>query len=203
MNRTAYKGFGVCLCMCLGCVPLSMGPIYTEDVLVFEAGLIGSWQELDREPGQQWRILRGAGKSYEIQVTDQEGVVEVSYAGHLVQLRGVYFMDFLVTGGSAYPEDPIALQLLPVHLFMKLALVDGNLRLYSLDVDWLMARADQGRLFVPHHRVEALDDWPVFSASPRRMQQFLKRWAHKEAAWDEAMVLTPVTTRDTVVSPES
>ncbi|MBI2434682.1 MAG: hypothetical protein HYV26_17640 [Candidatus Hydrogenedentes bacterium] len=190
MRLKHWTMLGAILAILGGCIPLSLQPIYTDDVLVCEPRLEGEWKA--EEDALTWRFARGEGKSYTVSVKEDE--TEMEYAGHLVKLGEHYFLDLLVQRAEGLPEGDrlLELQLVPVHLFLRLAFSDAGIQLFVLDFDWLEDRIEQHRLWAPHTQLKALDDYPLFTASPKRMQRFLKRWANHEEAWEDGGLLVRV-----------
>lgn len=170
------------------CIPLSIAPIYSADVLLYDQELEGVWEE----GGETWTFTRAEGKSYRLQISNGEETLE--YLVHLVKLREVLFLDLLVTAAEGLPESAelLGLQLIPAHTFLKLEKTKDGMNLYFMDSEWIEERLENHRLRIPHVKVESMDGWPVFTASTARMQQFLKRWANTKAAWRDALQLRPV-----------
>ncbi len=166
------------LVMLAGCIPLSLNPIYTDDVLVNDPRLEGVWGE---DASESWTIAPAEDRAYTFTVRDDEEISE--YTGRLIRLKDDYFLDLEVKSIPGYPDDLLTMQLVPAHTFFKVVFTDTGVRLDMLNMDWLTERCDRGRMRAPYARVEAFDNAPVFTGSPKRMQRFLRRWAHVEEAW--------------------
>lgn len=177
------RGLGLLLAL-TGCIPMSLNPIHTADVLVDDDRLVGVWGGSEENA---WTIVHDGHGRYRMTARENDATYE--YEAHLIRLEDTLFLDLKIQSGPNYPDDIYQLQLVPAHTFFKVVLTENSLRLDSLNIDWLVERADRGRLYATHVRIDEFDNLPVFTCSPKRMQRFLRRWAHDEEAWsvgDEA-----------------
>lgn len=181
------------LALAAGCIPLSLQPIYTPDVLCWEPRLLGSWGEGSGD-GTVWTfsVENELEKAYRLTAVD--GDEKASYIAHLIQLGDTWFLDLFVEKYPGLSENPdlLGMQLVPVHSFFKLNFGQNELRFHMLNPEWLQDKIEEKRLTIPYQSIEALDDWPVFTASPKRMQRFLRKWAHVEEAWKSDSALSRI-----------
>ena len=71
----------------------------------------------------------------------------------------------------------------PTHTVCKVELKDDTLTLRPLDYDWLKKSLEKGKLSLPH--LGKLDDFVLFTASPRQWEVFLSRQATNPKAFVE------------------
>ena len=150
-----------------GCGPvLSIHPLYTQADLVSDLPLEGTWAEQDDQ--QLWRIQK-SGDGYEAL---NEATAE-KFSVHLLRLKGVSFLD--ITSRS----DVLAI---PGHLFARVWMEGGNLRIAMMKDDWLQQMAQDG-LGPPS--VIGPDKDVILTAPTRELQDFLILHADDANAFDE------------------
>jgi hypothetical protein len=120
------------------CIP-SVNPFYTARDAVFDARLVGVWQEQDPRGGPQiWEFKHGRGKSCELTVTeppDKRGV----FTAQLFELKHGQFLD-IMPAGCAYSQDQAGLvgaAMFPGHLLLRVVQAEPELLLAPCDYDWL------------------------------------------------------------------
>lgn len=179
MNR-AIAGFCLMAAVLLpGCVP-SLHPLYTEEDLVFEPGLAGTW--IDPENDTAWTFAPGDGKTYA--VTYVEGGKPGRFEGHLVRIGGKLLLDL-------HPEDPdidandfYRLHLVPAHTFLRVDLGPDTLALRPLHPEWIAALLEKDPKAVAHEKIRG-GDIVILTAQPRDLQAFLRKHLDAEGAFME------------------
>ncbi len=162
-----------------GCIPLSLHPLYTDEDLVYDPGLEGTWGEED----DRWIFEKAGENEYTLTVLSGDDD-PVTLSAHLVQLKKYQFLDLQATEVSGI-GDFASFMLIPAHAIWQYERDGDTFRLRTLDYDWMNDRLEKGRLWVSH---EKLDDWFVFTAEPKRMQRFFLKWIDNEDAysdWDD------------------
>ncbi len=116
-----------------GCVP-SLNAVYTEENLVFDPAMIGTWTQ-EGSPAR-WEFSKSEGKSYRLLYTDERGQ-QGRFIGHLAQIEGERFLDL-------YPEDPqmeaagfYKFHLVPIHTIYRVRGTQSTLNLAAIDFKWL------------------------------------------------------------------
>src|ERR1043165_1084991 len=105
--------------MLLGaCIP-SLNPFYTDKDVVFDARLLGTWQEKEKtdEP-QAWKFEESKDKAYKLTVTEKEGK-QGEFEAHLFKLKENYFLDIIPTEIGTNVADLITASLIPGHLLLR------------------------------------------------------------------------------------
>jgi hypothetical protein len=116
-----------------GCVP-SLNPVYSDETLVFEPGLIGVWQQPNSKA--RWEFNKLDAKSYRLVYTDDQGQ-QGRFVGRLARLEGELFLDL-------FPEDPqmdasgfYKFHLVPIHTIYRMRQSQSKLELAAIDFKWL------------------------------------------------------------------
>jgi len=168
-----------------GCVP-SLHPLYTDEDVVFEAGLVGAWVQENADG--MWVFAQKPGENaYTLVQTEDEatGKFEV----HLVRLGEHLFMDL-------YPEDPepeikngfYKMHLMPVHTFWKVTIEDDVVTLTGLDPQWLPKAIEEKKVEITSTQVQ---DAIVLTAGTKELQEFILKQADNEDAFIDPLVLKP------------
>ena len=175
------------LCLAAGCIPISLNPIYTDDDLVFDEGLLGAWSE--GADSESWTFERDGDKAYTLTIRQTGEERPVVLSAHLVQIKKHRLLDLTLTDESELPEleEWEAFHLLPVHSFWYMKREGDAFSLRTFDYDWLEERMDKGRLWVSH---EEIADRLVFTAKTARMQRFLAKWGNDEDALGDWETIT-------------
>lgn len=148
-----------------GCGPaISIQPLYTEQELAYDLPLEGSWTAQD--DGTVWQVRR-SGDGY-----DFEGSGE-KFNVHLLKVNGVRFLDV-----TTHNDSGLAI---PGHIFGKVWMEGGNLRIALLDDDWVQKMVKQG--LGPQAVINA-DQSVVLTADSKDLQRFVWTYAVEPEAYD-------------------
>jgi hypothetical protein len=82
-----------------GCLVGSLHPVYDDDTIVFEEGLVGSWANKESEVTVV--VERGEWRSYHIAYTDRFGTT--NFTGHLARLGSARFLNIRPEDGLERP----------------------------------------------------------------------------------------------------
>jgi hypothetical protein len=151
------------------CIP-SINPFYNEKDVVFEKKLLGEWQEKDNadEP-QIWNFEEGKDKAYKLTVTEKEGK-HGEFEAHLFKLKQEYFLDVIASEIGTNVADLIKASLVPGHLLFRVPQIEPELKLASVDFDWLDKYLKEHPKALAHHR----DDDRIFlTADTADLQSFV------------------------------
>jgi hypothetical protein len=165
-----------------GCFVLSVHPLYFENDLVFESGLVGTWGEKEHEKDldELWIFKKSGNKSYRLIVKEKD-VGEGMFEAHLLKLGEHLFLDL-------YPEEPETgsefynMHVIPAHSFMRVSLEGHVLRLAFFDLDWLKKNIEQGNVNIKHERRE---DMIVLTASTEELQEFVLKHVEEAFKFEE------------------
>ncbi|MBT3604383.1 MAG: hypothetical protein HOE48_06495 [Candidatus Latescibacteria bacterium] len=157
--------FTICCLYFLGCLQTAQ-PLFHQDDLVFEDGLLGIWQDGDElwvfERVNQEKDTRPKN-AYWLTITEKDSVVTRLNA-HFGYVGDVSFLDVF----DAEPKDLN----LPLHLVYRAYLLDKQLILaLPFDSDWFDKLPKQQKAVL---RIEEVGDREVVLASTDVLQRFLK-----------------------------
>jgi len=163
--------------LCSGCLSLSIHPLYTDEDVFFEPGLVGTWSE--DEDGGTWAFepLEAKKNVYRLIITDDGK--SSNFVAHLLRLEDQTFLDLFpeeLEHGNGWYQ----FHFLPMHTFFRLSLKGDELELAFLDPEWLKDRSEAGELKLSH---EFRDDLVILTASTKELQKFVL--AHTEEAFDD------------------
>ena len=164
-----------------GCVP-SLHELYTKDTLVFEEGLLGQWAH-DKEI---WRFEKGGQeKAYNLTITEEEEGKSI-LVGHLVKVEDDLFLDLYPGDMELAVGDIYKMHLLPAHTFLKVDSIGTELIMQAMMPDTLEELLKEKPELIKH---EIIDDRIVLTASPKKLQEFLKTYADHEDFFGDALEL--------------
>lgn len=186
MKRSIVRGCVCAAVLLIGCVP-SLHELYTEETLIFDEGLLGTWKgedvwhfEPDGEDGYLLTIVQDeAGKP-------QDG----RFTAKLVNMDGRRYMDwFPVDEAICEDNDYLRFNWLPMHTFVKLEATDPNLVVCLMDPEKVRDLLKEKPEMVKH---EVRDGRVILTASTAELQEFLRNPAADRAVWSEAHTLERV-----------
>ena len=181
-----------------GCVIWSFYPLYTEKDLFENEILTGTWTDGD---SLQWKFEhpeRGNPKSidkksYHLHLTDYDKK-ETNYDVNIIQVDGVYFLDFYVTdidGANSSDSDAKLnywnLHVIPVHTFAKLTIVNNTLQINWFDGEWLQKQIEGKKIKIQHEKSEEI---LLLTAKTADLQKLVVKYANTEAAFKDGLAIT-------------
>jgi hypothetical protein len=161
-----------------GCVP-SLHPLYTDEDLIFDPALVGTWGDEDSQ--DTWTFAKSGEKEYRLVYTDQEGK-KGKFVAHLLKVDGRMYLDLFPDEPDLEANDFYKGHLLPVHSFMRIATIEPNLRCASVNPEWLDEFLKQNPDAIKHERLE---DGVVLTAQPKELQAFLAKHDTTEGAFGD------------------
>lgn len=156
-----------------GCLVVSMHPLYTENDVVFDESLVGTWGDTTSDE-DSWVFEPAEGKAYRMTV-NEEGKEPGHFEAHLVKLGEYLFLDL-------YPEEPDGINeffishVIPAHSIWRVTITTDTLSLAALNYDWITQEIEAGRLDVEH---EKLKDLLVLTGKPRDLQILVLKHPHE------------------------
>lgn len=183
-----------------GCVIWSFYPLYTEKDLFANEILTGNWTDGD---SLQWKFEHPERenpksidkKSYELHLTDYDKK-ETTYDVNIIQLEGIYFLDFYVTEiAGANSSDSNSklnywnLHVIPVHTFAKLTATGNTLQIEWFNGDWLTEQIEAKKIKIRH---EKNNESLLLTAKTVDLQKLAVKYANTEAAFKDGLAITLV-----------
>ena len=126
------------LLVSLGACVSSVNPIYTEDTILDEPALVGTWAG---PSGDVLKVLPGEGRSYAVAMIDQDGK-GTAWVARVTRIGGLRWVDVEPAPMPAAWSDDYRGAFLPLHQFWVLQRADSLLSLASIDADSLEALLD-------------------------------------------------------------
>ncbi|MEW6733060.1 MAG: hypothetical protein AB1489_17165 [Acidobacteriota bacterium] len=149
------------------CVP-SLHPIYTEQVLITNPDLIGSW--LDEEDGDTWTFQAAPDNVYNLIQKTDKSLARLKVA--LVHLGNHNYLDI-------FPEEPTKAEFknsfykshfFPVHTFSKITIEKDQLQLAMLNQSWIENMLVRGEIEI---RYEESEQGFLLTSSTAELQRLL------------------------------
>ena len=153
-----------------GCLTLSVHPLYFEEDLIFEEGLIGTWGPKDAEKNlsELWIFKKAGDNEYRL-IIKEKGSQDGVFEARLLKLGKYMFLDI-------FPEEPdtgnefFNMHLIPAHSFLRVSLQGHVLQLALFDLEWLKNNIEKKKIKIKHER---RDDLIVLTASTKELQELV------------------------------
>lgn len=172
--------------MLAGCIP-SVHGLYTDDVLVFDESLTGSWTDQD---GGIWEFSTSDSSSYTLAYTEELPYTPQAknyFTVHLVRLEDEYFLDFFPNDDNQLSlTSMMANSLFPTHLFAKIEFIDEEVIIRLMNPERLKEMLGQGLISVKH---EITDNNIVLTAQPKELQAFVTEFSKDAEAFATEKIL--------------
>jgi hypothetical protein len=179
-----------------GCVPvISLHSLYTEDDVVLDTKLYGTWVDDANSPKSTWEFksIDEPKNAYNLIFTDEEGM-KGSFVAHLVKLQNSLFLDIFPSELPWEPEDPNkvdwpynTLFLIPAHTFVKIDSIEPQLKLRSTLESKMAELLKENPRAVEHTSV---GDRLVLTGSTKELQAFVLKYADDERVFTDQVTLS-------------
>ncbi len=184
-----------------GCVPvLSLHPLYTEEDVVPEKRLLGTWVDDPNKTGTTWQFstIQEPENAYKLVFSDDEGK-KGSFVARVVKLQDRLFLDIYPSELPWEADDPNKMDwlynsffLIPAHTFLKMDAVEPQLKmrltLESEMKELLTEKPDA----VKHTSVgERL----VLTAPTKELQAFVLKYADDSRVFTDEITLSRKQTK--------
>lgn len=173
--RTIMVALGLAV-LVAGCVP-SLHPLFTEEDLVYDPALVGTWAE---EEGEDIWIFRKSGDNAYDLIYSQKGV-PARFDAHLVRIEEFLFLD-TYPGEPDIKNDFYVVHLVPAHTLSRIWIEGDILRYAMLNLGWLKRMITEKKVDIAHERV---DKEIVLTASTKELQEFFFKYAEDEEAFPD------------------
>ena len=171
------------LLLTAACVP-SLYPLYTDEDLVFDPAVVGTWIEDDDDDATWTLEERSSGPGYRLTIVEDDE--SMRFDARLVQLGDYRFLDIYPEDDS--PDDFLASHFVAAHTFWTLSVEDETMRLVGLDPDWLEDGLEDGTLQVAHSRW-GHDRDDILLTTTSELQRFIVAYAEDAEAFDAVVEL--------------
>ena len=188
-----------------GCIPvMSLHPLFTEETLVFEEKLLGTWVD-DSNNIWEFKDPNEQEKIYKLIFVDNEGQ-KGSFDARLTKLENKLFLDVYPSEPPWDEEDPNKVEwpfntlfFMPVHTFIKINGIEPELKLQLTDDDELKKLLKENPNSIEHTSIE---DKFVLTASTKELQAFVVKYADDSRVFTAEVVLSRKKTKSPQASPE-
>jgi len=191
-----------------GCIPvMSLHPLFTEEDLVFEEKLLGTWVDDPNSPKSTWEFKRIVDsskkewefdlpkkqeKAYKLILLDNKQGTKGSFFAHVVKLKDQLFLDVYPSQLPSAKMDPNeiwafnVLFLIPGHSFAIIDSIEPQLKIRWTTDDQLEKLLKEEPNAVKHELVE---DRIILTASTKKLQSFVLKYADDERVFPAKAVL--------------
>lgn len=183
-----------------GCIPVaSLHPLFTQEDLIFDEKLLGTWVDDPNNPETTWQFKRldepeRAGEmAYKLIFSDEQDR-KGSFIAHLVKLENRLFLDLYPSELPWEPDDPNEVEwvyntlfLIPAHTFIKIDSIGPQLKMRLTVEDKMEELLKENPKAVRHALTE---DRLVLTASTKEMQAFVLKYTDDSRAFPNEMVLS-------------
>ncbi|HCO94185.1 MAG TPA: hypothetical protein DIU00_09575, partial [Phycisphaerales bacterium] len=164
--KTKKTVFYLLVLLLAGCLP-SLHELYTDEILIFEEGLVGKWRA---DESSTWQFRQAGEKEYELRIYEAEEDLG-RFEAHLVKIKGMMFLDLYPDSEFVKDlDDFYKWHLLAVHTFMKVDQIEPNLRLRIIDYEEVTDILEDNPDAIKH---EVVDERIVLTAKTGQLQEFV------------------------------
>lgn len=174
--ETKLKVFYLTVLLLGGCVPVAtLHPVYTDETIVFEEKLLGTWINDSNETWQFTRIKSDSNGCY-LRLKDNEGR-KGYFEGHLCKIDESLILDVIPATHPCGEKDAEDMKLMynllfiqPLHTFVKIELADPNLTIAMTHEDKFeeLLKNSPGSL-----QFTKAESRLIITASPEQLQKFI------------------------------
>ena len=181
----ALFAIGAVLCL-VSCRPvLSLHPWYSDNDVVFEPALLGSWfNPTEKDTHAAFIFEKSGPNSYTATLVDfsETQHLDLVFNAHLMRLDGKLFIDAVQKSARVRGQDVDTGIVVPGHLVGRISIQGDVLRMKLLDDDWVKKGIEAGTISIEHENVDGV---PVLTASTPELQRFLLAHADDSQAFSE------------------
>lgn len=177
MRRLLTSLVTVLAALSLGGCYVSLHPLVTDDVRVFEPALAGTWESRE-DKGDTWTFTAAGTPTpdrYDIVIAEDGR--SARFAGELARFDGLLVLDLSPGENEAACEllkhDWVRLHTVGVHSFLRVGLEGDRLTLRMLDAEWFDKAIGDGRVRIAHERLDDRDR-TLLTASSRDLQALVR-----------------------------
>ena len=162
-----------------GCFTTTMYPLYTDDTIISNSALIGTW--IEAESGEILKFTESEEKSYKLVYIDEDGRTG-HFEAHLLKLGDNMFLDLYPAEEKINWNDAYKEHFLLLHSFIYVEEVEPILKLAMLEPEWLEKFLKENPRAVAH---EKIDGSYILTAASKQLQSFIIEYARPDEAFGE------------------
>ena len=162
-----------------GCLVSSMQPIYDDDTIVFDEGLVGRWE--NREAEVSVEITRGQWRSYHVAYTDRFGTTR--FTGHVTRIGPGRFLNLRPEDGLERPAFLVA-----TNGILQIDATPSGVRVREPEYATLLERIKADTAGTP--AAVDLKNNVVLTGSPARVRSWIEASLKDDLLWAEWKTFT-------------
>jgi hypothetical protein len=173
----AFLLIGICL-LIAGCYIQSLNPVYDNETLTFDSGLIGRWYSPE-DDDETWIFEEADENEYTLtgKSNDNGEMQEAHFQAFLSKLEDHLFLDIFPIESETMPDIYLA-HLIPVHSFFKFHREGDTLITKSLDYNLFKTAIEQKKTELKYVKLE---DRILITASTDEIQKFFVKNAKNDS----------------------
>ena len=178
------------------CIP-SLFPLYTEEDLVTDDRIVGTWdtgegsiwviERLDYTPttdffSSDWSDAK-ENNTYKLSITETDGgdTLEADFVVHMLVLDGQHYLNFY-PADFELDHDFLSWHMVEANNFSKVWITEDSISLAFFDPSYLEELIDENRIKISHIRH---DNGILLTAGTRELQKFVIKYGEEEDAIQE------------------
>jgi len=196
--------FYVLSALLCGCVPImSLHPLYTDEDLIFEENLLGTWVDDSNNPETVWEFKRldkldkKYEKAYTLIFSDKDGK-KGSFVVHLAKLNNRIFLDGYPSERPWELKDPNKIEwpynylfFIPAHSFMAIDSIEPQLKMRWATDETIKKLLTKNPDAIQHQFIE---DRVVLTAPTKQLQSFILKYMDDNKIFPAQVLLTRTKT---------
>jgi len=187
MKTLGIMSLAVLLTLIAGCVR-SLHPLYTDQDVIFDSDLVGSWSEKNSKETWEFskRNEKSDDKQFRLLYTAEKGKTG-EFIVHLIKIDGNMFLDLYPDDAELKQNDYYKIHLLPAHTFMHVNQITPTLQLRLPQGEWLNKLIKENPEAIQH---EILKDQTILTAGTKDLQVFFMKHLNTKGAFGEPSNMT-------------
>jgi hypothetical protein len=161
-----------------GCNTPSLNPLASDDKVVEDAGLVGTWipQEDNGKPNtdEKYNVTAQDDKAYQVTIVrvDEKEKKPQEFGVKLVQLGSDRYIDLTIPKSAKKELEPYGTTVAPMHNIIKMKRDGDTLTIWPMTDDAVGKALKDGTLKIPYAKYGEDED-PVLTATTKELQAFL------------------------------
>ena len=161
------------------CLP-SIHPLYTDQDLISDAELVGTWS--DKDNMETWVLTESGDKEYKVIHSDKDGK-SGEFTARLLRTGGKTFLDLTPIRATSKSSDFHGSHFLKLHTFVLVSKTSSTAaQLSILEPEWLADQLEKKPATLKH---EIVGNEIVLTASSKELQAFIVRHADTPGAFSK------------------
>jgi hypothetical protein len=164
-----------------GCFIKSLHPFYTNNEIVFDPSIQGTWMDDDSSKWlikQQMKWPIEPDSSYQVEIIEKDGSI-ASFNTHLFKLNNQLYLDFYPNGNIG-TSDLVEENIVLTHSIAKVSYNAKTIKIQWFNEVWLEQLLEQNRIRIKNEKVK---DGYLLTASTEELQKFIIKFGNDPQAF--------------------